>query len=84
MIMKLFTALDLPAALIAAGTLASASIPPAPRNAPSAANNQHLPSTSHGPNYNSTPHFSFEELFQLQKKFLDNFVFPENQVQVNT
>ncbi|KAL2042776.1 hypothetical protein N7G274_004535 [Stereocaulon virgatum] len=85
--MNMFAALLLPAALITAGALAAASNPPAPRNAPSAANirRQQSPSaTSYGPSYNTAPHYSFDELFQLQKEFLDNFIYPANQVQAKS
>lgn len=34
--------------------------------------------TTEGP----APSFTYDELFQLQKKFLDEFIYPENQVQV--
>ena len=60
--------------LVAAGALASASF--APRHAPS--NDQNINIRT------STPHFSFEQLFQLQKKFLDNFISPANAAQVKT
>ena len=33
--------------------------------------------------YTNPPHFSFQQLFQLQKKFLDNFISPANTVQVD-
>ena len=31
-----------------------------------------------------TPSFTFEQLFQLQKKFLNAFIYPENQVLVSS
>jgi len=32
----------------------------------------------------SAPCFTFDELFQLQKKFLDDFIYPKNQEQVRS
>ena len=58
--------------LLAAGALASASF--APRQAASNDNNINT----------NPPNFSFEHLFQLQKKFLDNFISPANAAQVDT
>ena len=52
-------------------TLASASYPP--RETPSNSNDIHT----------NTPNFSFDQLFQLQKKFLDNFISPANTAQVD-
>ena len=34
------------------------------------------------PRQDAVPTFTFDELFQLQKKFLDNFISPENAIQV--
>ena len=60
--------------LVAAGALASASF--TPRHAPPNDNNINLRT--------STPNFSFEHLFQLQKKFLENFISPANTAQVES
>lgn len=57
---------------LAAGALASAGSF-APRQAASNYNNINTPA----------PNFSFEQLFQLQKKFLDNFISPANAAQVD-
>ena len=57
---------------LAAGALASAGSF-APRQA---ASNNNITDTN-------PPNFSFEQLFQLQKKFLDNFISPANAAQVH-
>lgn len=61
--------------ILGAGVLALASASPAPRQTPSNDNDIY---TNTNP-----PNFSFEHLFQLQKKFLDNFISPANTAQVN-
>lgn len=69
--------LGLPAFLPAA--LAASSAPAYP------AHHVPLPVANHSSATNaSIPSFTFDELFQLQKKFLDEFIYPENQVQVRS
>ena len=60
-----------PIFILGAGALASASYPP--RQTPSNSNDIHT----------NTSDFSFDQLFQLQKKFLDNFISPANTAQVD-
>lgn len=61
-----------PIFILGAGGLALASASYAPRQ--TASNDNDL--------YTNPPNFSFQHLFQLQKKFLDNFISPANTAQV--